>query len=98
MYQNLVALNVIDDESYKKYREGMIPILKEHGGGFNYDFCVSEVLISQTENKINRVFTIFFPDKETAEKFFSNEDYLKVKKEYFEKAVKSTTIIAEIEK
>ena len=98
MYQNLVALNVIDEESYKKYREGMIPILKAHGGGFNYDFRISEVLISQTENKINRVFTIYFPDKETSKKFFSSEEYLKVRKTYFDKAVDAVTIIAEIEK
>ncbi|MCZ7603995.1 MAG: DUF1330 domain-containing protein [Melioribacteraceae bacterium] len=94
MYEYLVGLNVTDDASYQKYREGMTPILKSYGGGFNYDFKVSEVLITQSQNKINRVFTLFFPDKETSERFFSDPEYLEVKKAYFEKAVESTTIIS----
>lgn len=94
MYEYLVGLNVTDDASYQKYREGMTPILKSYGGGFNYDFKVSEVLITQSQNKINRVFTLFFPDKEISERFFSDPEYLEIKKAYFEKAVESTTIIS----
>ncbi|WKZ70881.1 MAG: DUF1330 domain-containing protein [Melioribacteraceae bacterium] len=94
MYEYLVGLNVTDDASYQKYREGMTPILKSYGGGFNYDFKVSEVFITQSQNKINRVFTLFFPDKETSERFFSDPEYLEIKKAYFEKAVESTTIIS----
>ena len=98
LYEYLVGLNVTDKSKYQEYRKAMLPILKAHGGGFNYDFRVSEVLISQTENDINRVFTIYFPDKETSEKFFSHPEYLKAKETYFEKAVKFTTIISEYEK
>lgn len=94
MYEYLVGLNVIDEEKYLQYRTGMTPILKSYGGGFNYDFKVSDVLISHTENKINRVFTIFFPDEKTSERFFSDPEYLEVKKTYFERAVESTTIIS----
>ncbi|RJP59727.1 MAG: DUF1330 domain-containing protein [Ignavibacteriales bacterium] len=94
MYEYLVGLNLIDEVMYQKYREGMTPILKSFGGGFNYDFKVSEVLITQSQNKINRVFTLFFPDKETSERFFSDPEYLEIKKAYFEKAVESTTIIS----
>ena len=92
--ENVVGLEVIDDDLYSKYREGMKPILYEHGGEFGYDFRVSEVLKTESSNKINRVFTIRFLDNETMNKFFSNENYLKVKKEFFEPAVKSTNIIA----
>jgi uncharacterized protein (DUF1330 family) len=67
---------------------------KTYGGGFNYDFVVSNVLISQTENKINRVFTIYFPDEKTSDKFFSDPEYLEIKKTFFERAVESTTIIS----
>lgn len=94
MHEYLVGLNVVDDELYQKYRNGMTPILKSYGGGFSYDFAVSNVLISQTENKINRVFTIYFPDEETSERFFSDPDYLEIKKAFFERAVESTTIIS----
>lgn len=43
----LVGLNVIDDEAYQSYRDEMMPILKNYGGGFGYDFKVSEVLKSE---------------------------------------------------
>jgi uncharacterized protein (DUF1330 family) len=95
LYEYLVGLNVTDENKYQEYRKAMIPILKAHGGGFNYDFRVSDVLISQTEDEINRVFTIYFPDKETSDNFFSNSEYLEVKKLFFLRAVKSTTIISE---
>jgi uncharacterized protein (DUF1330 family) len=98
LHEILVALNVIDDQKYQEYRKSMMPILKDHGGGFNYDFRVSDVLISQTEHDINRVFTIYFPDKERSEQFFSNPDYLEVRKTYFDKSVKSSVIISEYER
>ncbi len=94
----LVGLNVTDDNFYQNYRNEMTPILKEFGGGFGYDFKVSEVLKTQTKAKINRVFTIFFPNEESMNKFFSNEDYLKIKQKHFEGSVSDTTIIATYER
>ena len=44
--ERLVGLWVEDPDMYQKYREGMLPILKNYGGGFGYDFQVSEVLKS----------------------------------------------------
>jgi len=93
-YEILVGLNVIDDLKYQNYRSAMKPILSEYGGDFGYDFKVSEVLLSETTNEINRVFTIHFPEHSKMEDFFSNSEYLKVKKKYFESSVKSTTIIS----
>jgi uncharacterized protein (DUF1330 family) len=52
--ERLVGLYVTDEEMYKKYREGMLPILEAFGGGFSYDFKVSEVLKSEVKEKINR--------------------------------------------
>jgi uncharacterized protein (DUF1330 family) len=40
------------------------------------------------------VFTIYFPDEKTSEKFFSDPEYLEIKKTFFERAVESTTIIS----
>ena len=94
MFEYLVGLNVTNDEVYQQYREAMIPILKTFDGGFNYDFKIAEVLKKQTEDDINRVFTIYFPSKQDADDFFSDKEYLKVKENYFEKSVKSITIIA----
>ncbi len=97
-YEILVGLNVLNDQMYQRYRDAMKPILTAYGGGFGYDFRVSEVLLSEVSSKINRVFTINFPDSEKMENFFSNPEYIKVKKTYFEGSVGSTTIISSYEK
>ena len=93
-FEMLVGLEVIDDQSYDNYRKEMIPLLEQHGGGFNFDFKISEVLKSQTDNNINRVFTIYFSNEESMNSFFNNGKYLEIKKTHFEGAVKSTTIIS----
>ena len=90
----LVGLNVIDDEAYQLYRDEMTPILMSYGGGFGYDFKISESLKSETEAPINRVFTIYFSSKDSMNSFFSNDEYLKIKERHFEKSVTDTTIIA----
>ncbi len=95
VYEMLVGLHVTDDQRYQAYREKMTPVLVEFGGGFGYDFRIAEVLKSQTDNEINRVFTIYFPDKEAMEQFFSAESYKAIKAQFFESAVASTTLIAE---
>ena len=53
--ERLVGLYITDDDLYQKYREGMFPILKQYGGGFGYDFKISEVLKSEVETPINRL-------------------------------------------
>jgi uncharacterized protein (DUF1330 family) len=98
LYEMLVGLNVLDDQMYQEYREAMKPILTVYGGGFSNDFKVSEVLLSQASGDINRVFTIYFPDKQKMENFFMNAEYLKIKKMYFENSVGSTKILASYEK
>ncbi len=90
----VVGLNVVDDAGYQLYRDEMLPILASHGGGFGYDFRVSEVLRSETPAPINRVFTISFADEDSMKAFFSDEGYLIIKQRYFESSVTNTTIIA----
>ena len=94
-YEMLVGLHVTNDKIYQDYREKMTPILIECGGGFGYDFRIAEVLKSQTDNEINRVFTIYFPDKKAMQQFFSAETYRAIKAQFFESSVASTTVIAE---
>jgi len=97
-YEILVGLNVLDDCKYSDYRAAMKPILSNYDGHFGYDFKVSEVLISEGNTDINRVFTINFSSKEQMEGFFSNPQYLLVKEKYFVDSVGSTTIISSYEK
>ena len=90
----LVGLNVVDDAAYQSYRDEIAPILIEYGGGFGYDFKISEVFKSKTKAPINRVFTIYFANDDAMGAFFSNEEYLNIRARLFENSVTNTTIIA----
>ena len=94
MFERVMGLNVIDEQGYKKYREGMVPILHSYGADFGYDFIVSEVLKSKTTKRINRVFTIDFPSKKVMESFFKDSKYLEVKKKYLDHSIDEKTIIS----
>ncbi|WP_101758849.1 DUF1330 domain-containing protein [Oceanicoccus sp. KOV_DT_Chl] len=93
-FERIMGIQVIDDEEYQKYREAMMPILDSFGGRFGYDFKVSEVLMSKSDNEINRVFTLEFPNSKTMQEFFSNPAYIKVKNKHFKPSVASTTVIS----
>ncbi|OCQ23032.1 DUF1330 domain-containing protein [Pseudoalteromonas luteoviolacea] len=93
----LVGLFVKSEALYLKYREAMTPILRGVGGDFGYDFVVGKVLKKETNNDINRVFTIRFPNKEAMDTFFSDEEYIAIKEKYYKPAVEFTTIIRSYE-
>lgn len=94
-YEYVIGLEVVDDALYQRYRDGMRRFLEEYGGAFGYDFRVSEVLKSETEATINRVFTIRFPDQEKAQALFSDLRYKQVRDESYEQAVATTVYIAQ---
>ncbi len=94
-YEVLVGINVTNDDGYTKYRDAMTPLLESTGGGFRYDFKVSEVLKNEEGNPINRVFAIYFTDKEAMETFFSNKEYTQIRSEFFDSSVDAVTRIAE---
>ncbi len=93
-----VGLEVTDHEMYARYRAGMRPILAEYGGRFDYDFVVAEVLQSLDAPRINRLFTLSFPDQESAKRLFADPRYLEVRKSFFEPSVASVHRIAEYER
>ena len=97
-YETIVGLQVINDIEYNNYREAMTPILKLYGGGFRYDFKVSETLKNEDGRPINRVFAIYFESKDKMNEFFNNPDYLKAKTTFFDKSVEATTIISEYQR
>lgn len=97
-FEMLVGLDVTHRERYKEYRAAMGPILDRYGGGFRYDFEIAEVLRAPVSETINRVFTIFFPDRGAMDAFFSDPQYLEVKEELFEASVAATTILASYER
>jgi uncharacterized protein (DUF1330 family) len=91
MIETLWALNVVVADLYAKYRAGMTPLLEAHGGRFGLDLWVAEVLLAPGDKPFNRVFTIAFPSSERSEAFFSNPDYLAVRKALFEPSVSAVT-------
>jgi uncharacterized protein (DUF1330 family) len=94
----LTVLHVTDDRLYQEYRAAMTPILQNYSGGFGYDLKVSEVLKSEVETPINRVFTMFIESDEAAEAFFNDEDYLKVRAKYYNDSVSFLAIVSKYEK
>ena len=96
-FEMLVGLKIKNAEVYQQYREAMYPLLQKCQGGFRYDFWIKETLRSETTNLIDRVFTIYFKDKEAKESFFSDPEYLEIKKKFFETSVETTTIISQYE-
>lgn len=96
-YEMLVGLKIKDTEKYAKYREAMSPILEQFSGGFRYDFWIKETLRSASPNPIDRVFAIYFKNKESMGLFFSDPNYLEAKKRFFDASVEATTIISEYE-
>ena len=97
-YERLVGLDVVDEVLYQEYRDRMSPILATYGGGFGYDFRIAETLRSRTDAKINRLFTIYFPDEAAKDAFFADPEYQVIRAETYAKAVRASTILAGYER
>lgn len=92
VHELMVGLHVTDAAGYQRYREEMASLLAAHGGGFRYDFTIAEVLRSASEHPVNRVFAIYFADRERMQAFFAHPDYLAIKARWFTRSVGGTTI------
>jgi uncharacterized protein (DUF1330 family) len=79
---------------YAEYRRRMTPILERHGGRFEYDFTIREVLKSPGSQSIDRVFSILFPTRGAREAFFADPDYRAVRAAHFEPSVRAVTPLA----
>jgi uncharacterized protein (DUF1330 family) len=90
----LYGLEVQDEAGYARYREAMAPILARHGGAFGCDFAVARVLLGPSP-RINRVFTIGFPDAGSRARFFADEEYRAVRKQWFEPSVAAVAVLEE---
>ncbi len=97
-YETVVGLKVNNDEIYDQYRLSISPLLKKYEGGFRYDFKIKQTLIAENSNEINRLFLIYFKNKQLMNAFFSDSEYLKIKEKFFTNSVTSTTIISEYQR
>ena len=64
MIETLMGLDVADNDGYQAYRDAMLPLLERIGGGFRYDFTIAKTLRSSAGHEINRVFIIYFPNRQ----------------------------------
>jgi uncharacterized protein (DUF1330 family) len=87
MMEILVGLMVTDEAVYTTYRAHMTPLLTARGGSFGVDVRVAEVLKNPGSEPFNRLFTIRFPSREAHDAFFSDPEYLEVRKRYFDASV-----------
>jgi hypothetical protein len=75
----------------KRYREAMLAILRRHGGAFDYDLLVSQVLKSEVETAIDRIFSMIFPDANAHQRFFADPASREVRRTWFDASVGSVT-------
>ena len=85
----LVCLDIEDAASYLSYREGMEPLLAQHGGRFVLD-VEGAASIHPADFAPNRVLLIAFPDDATAAGFFADPAYVAVRTRWFRPAVRRT--------
>ena len=97
-HERIVGLTVTDDAAYQEYRAAMGPLLEAHGGGFRFDFTIAEVLKSSSDHPINRVFAIYFADRERMAAFYANAEYRRIKAAFFEPSVAGATVIGEYDR
>lgn len=95
-YDQLMAMNVVDEAGYARYRAEMTPLLHDFGGSFRFDFRIAETLKSETSHPITRVFILSFPNQSVRDAFFSDERYLSIRKRHFDAAVGEYTRIGSV--
>ena len=93
MIETLVGLDVADNDGYQAYRDAMLPLLERIGGGFRYDFTIAKTLRNSAGHEINRVFIIYFPNRQARDRFFDDEAYREIRGRLFETSVRDATII-----
>lgn len=96
-YEAVMGMQIKHAAGYAAYREAMTPLLEKAGGRFRYDFWIDEVLKSESDKQINRVFIISFPDRPTREAFFASPEYEAIREKFFSPSVGDVTTIAEYE-
>lgn len=88
-----VALDVVDEAAYARYRDAMVPILTERGGRFALDCRVSSVMATPVEHPINWLIALEFPDSEAMLAFYADPRYQAARAAHFEQAVASTSLL-----
>ncbi len=97
MIERLMGLDVADNNGYQAYRDAMSPLLERIGGGFRYDFTIAKTLSNSAGHEINRVFIIYFPNRQAQDRFFDDETYREIRGRLFETSVRDATTIGEWE-
>lgn len=90
----LVGAEISDQQGYQEYRDRMVVLLQAIGGKFEYDFHTVSSQMSGNGQNYNRIFVLSFPSEEVMKSYFSNEEYVSIKRKYFDNAVADIASIA----
>lgn len=96
-FENVVAMHVTDHAEYERYRAAMRPLLETYGGGFRFDFEVTETFLGP-DHPVTRLFGIYIRDRAAREAFFADPAYLEIRRRHFDGAVDGFTVLAEYER
>ena len=83
----LVHLEVIEPESYARYRQEMAPILAHYGGSFSLDLH-GRFEVEAVDFSVNRTLLIQFPDARRGTRFYQDPTYRRIRARWFEPAVR----------
>jgi uncharacterized protein (DUF1330 family) len=81
------GVQVIDPALYVEYRARIAPMLEAHGGRFEVDVRVAEVLKAPASEGFNRLFSLRFGSTDRLEAFFADPAYLAVRRDLLARAV-----------
>src|SRR5262249_49894159 len=97
-HEMIIGVTVTDGEIYSEYRAAIAPLLQKYGGHFPYDFTVSNVISSEADFSINRMFAFRFGDRDAKDRFFADPDYKTIRAAFFPRCVETFTVIAEYDR
>jgi uncharacterized protein (DUF1330 family) len=91
----LVALNIIDESKYDRYRTHMAPVLAQYGGHFTVDYQIKTVLPAEVTGPLTRLFILSFPSVEQKQQFLEDKSYKYYRESYFAPSIDKVVILNE---
>lgn len=86
-FNRLVGAEIADQKGYQDYRDRMVVLLEKIGGAFAYDFHTVATHMAVKGQNYNRLFVLSFPDEDTANRYFSSQEYKAIRTEFFDASV-----------
>jgi len=90
----VVTLNIKNFTQYQVYRQKIEHLWKKYKGGVTHEYKLAEVVNSPVSAiNHNYMVVVKFDDAPSREGFFSDPEYQKIKKLYFDSSVVETKVV-----